>query len=261
MPIDGALVERLDGCRILVRAGVGYDHIDIGACGARGIPVCNVPDYGTTEVADHAIALMLALARGLVSYHARLLADPHAGWHWSDAPLVRRLRGGTFGIVGMGRIGTYEPPGARPGWTNESSVASTSRLGGQRLVAQALDEGDQAVDVDVGEATESGRQLDSLRGGRERVGLMELRAVTEEVGHARRPRRDDHRVVELCVGERDPLQTSSLTVSSPRCVSGPARPTAPRVADDTVDVSNAFPTSGGARTSVTSGMSPPPSRT
>jgi D-3-phosphoglycerate dehydrogenase/C-terminal binding protein len=49
---------------------------------------------------------MLALARGVVSYHARLLADPHAGWHWSGAPLVRRLRGATFGVVGMGRIGT-----------------------------------------------------------------------------------------------------------------------------------------------------------
>ena len=113
VPIDRQLIERLDSCRILVRAGVGYDHIDIAACGARGIPVCNVPDYGTTEVADHAIALMLALARGLVSYHARLLADPHAGWHWSGAPLVRRLRGSTFGVVGMGRIGTAASRRAR----------------------------------------------------------------------------------------------------------------------------------------------------
>jgi phosphoglycerate dehydrogenase-like enzyme len=113
VPIDRQVVERLDACRILVRAGVGYDHIDLAACGARGIPVCNVPDYGTTEVADHAIALMLALARGLVSYHARLLADPHAGWHWSGAPLVRRLRGGTFGIVGLGRIGTAASRRAR----------------------------------------------------------------------------------------------------------------------------------------------------
>ena len=113
VPVDRQLIERLDSCRVLVRAGVGYDHIDIAACGARGIPVCNVPDYGTTEVADHAIALMLGLARGLVSYHARLLADPHAGWHWSGAPLVRRLRGGTFGIVGLGRIGTAASRRAR----------------------------------------------------------------------------------------------------------------------------------------------------
>jgi phosphoglycerate dehydrogenase-like enzyme len=113
VPVDRQLVGRLDRCRIMVRAGVGYDHIDIVACAARGIPVCNVPDYGTTEVADHAIALTLALARGLVSYHARLLADPVAGWHWLGPPLVRRLRGGTFGIVGLGRIGTATSRRAR----------------------------------------------------------------------------------------------------------------------------------------------------
>lgn len=113
VPIDRQLIERLDGCRLVVRAGVGYDHIDVGACARRDIPVCNVPDYGTTEVADHAIALMLALARGLVSYHARLVADPHGGWHWSGAPLVRRLRGATFGIVGLGRIGTAASRRAR----------------------------------------------------------------------------------------------------------------------------------------------------
>jgi phosphoglycerate dehydrogenase-like enzyme len=105
VPIDRALIERMERCRIVVRAGVGYDQIDIAACGARGIPVCNVPDYGTTEVADHAIALMLGLARGLVSYHTALVADPRAGWHWLGAPLVRRLRGGRFGVVGLGRIG------------------------------------------------------------------------------------------------------------------------------------------------------------
>ena len=88
-----------------MRAGVGFDHIDIEYAASRGIPVCNVPDYGTTEVADHAIALMLGLARGLVSYHQRLIADPVAGWQWSGAPLVRRLRRKKFGIVGLGRIG------------------------------------------------------------------------------------------------------------------------------------------------------------
>jgi lactate dehydrogenase-like 2-hydroxyacid dehydrogenase len=106
VPVDETLLARVPNCRIIVRAGVGFDHIDLDAAGARGIAVCNVPDYGTTEVADHAIALMLGLARGLVSYHQRLLADPDAGWHWSGAPLVRRLRGARFGVVGLGRIGT-----------------------------------------------------------------------------------------------------------------------------------------------------------
>jgi D-3-phosphoglycerate dehydrogenase/C-terminal binding protein len=72
-----------------------------------------VPDYGTTEVADHAIALMLGLARGLVSYHTRLVADPEAGWHWLGAPVVRRLRGCRFGIVGLGRIGAAAARRAR----------------------------------------------------------------------------------------------------------------------------------------------------
>src|SRR5918996_455678 len=109
VPVDRQLVERLDGCRMLVRAGVGYDHIDIAACAERGIPVCNVPDYGTTEVADHAIALTLALARGLVSYHARLLALVRRA---AGAPAARRhirdRRAGPDRHRG-------EPPGQRPG--------------------------------------------------------------------------------------------------------------------------------------------------
>ena len=106
IPIDADLISKLDKCRIITRAGVGFDHIDLDAAARRGIPVCNVPDYGTTEVADHAIALMLGLARGLVSYHQRLIANPVAGWTWSGVPLVRRLRRTRFGVVGLGRIGT-----------------------------------------------------------------------------------------------------------------------------------------------------------
>ncbi|MGI9501929.1 MAG: C-terminal binding protein [Geminicoccaceae bacterium] len=106
LPIDGDVIDRLDNCKIIVRAGVGFDHIDIEAAARRGIPVCNVPDYGTTEVADHAIALMLGLKRGLVSYHQRLIANPVAGWSWSGVPLVRRIRHTRFGVVGLGRIGT-----------------------------------------------------------------------------------------------------------------------------------------------------------
>jgi D-3-phosphoglycerate dehydrogenase len=106
LQIDAALIPRLRACRVIVRAGVGYDHIDVAAAGAAGIPVCNTPDYGTSEVADHAIALVLALKRGIVSYQDALRADPHGGFHWSHGPVVDRVRGTTFGIVGLGRIGT-----------------------------------------------------------------------------------------------------------------------------------------------------------
>ncbi|HEX2553922.1 MAG TPA: C-terminal binding protein [Microvirga sp.] len=102
--IDGSPAD-YPHCRIVVRAGVGYDGLDVEAWSARGVPVCNVPDYGTSEVADHAIALMLSLARGCATYHEALRRDPKAGWSHAAAPLVRRLRGAAFGIVGLGRIG------------------------------------------------------------------------------------------------------------------------------------------------------------
>jgi phosphoglycerate dehydrogenase-like enzyme len=104
--IGESIVGMLDRCRLIVRAGVGYDQIDVAACAARGIPVCNTPDYGTTDVADHAIGLMLALARGIVAYNTGLKEDIGIGWDFSAAPTVRRLSGQVLGIVGLGRIGT-----------------------------------------------------------------------------------------------------------------------------------------------------------
>ena len=97
--------EAFPKVRIAVRAGVGFDNLDLAGWGARGIPVCNVPDYGTTEVADHALALMLALRRGTATYDRAIMADPAAGWNYRAAPLVARLKGATFGVVGLGRIG------------------------------------------------------------------------------------------------------------------------------------------------------------
>ena len=106
MPIDADFIAKIPKCRVIVRAGVGFDHIDLEAAGHVGIPVCNTPDYGTSEVADHAIALMLALTRGIVCFHENLVRDPVGGFDSTRAPLVRRLRGRTFGVVGFGRIGT-----------------------------------------------------------------------------------------------------------------------------------------------------------
>ena len=106
IPIDAALIGGLSRCRQIVRAGVGFDQIDIAAAAARAIPVCNTPDYGTTDVADHAIAMMLALSRGIVAFNDALKLDPARGWDFLRAPTVRRLAGLTFGVLGLGRIGT-----------------------------------------------------------------------------------------------------------------------------------------------------------
>jgi phosphoglycerate dehydrogenase-like enzyme len=85
---------------------VGYDQISLTACAKAGIPVCNTPDYGITDVADHAVALMLALARGIVAYDAGIKANIGTGWDIAVAPTVRRLTGQMLGIIGLGRIGT-----------------------------------------------------------------------------------------------------------------------------------------------------------
>lgn len=103
---DVGPIDQYPNCKIIVRLGVGYDNLDVKAWSERGVPVCNVPDYGTTEVADHAVTLMLSLARGIVPYQDRLRPDPVTPWGWAPAPvLMRRLRGATFGVVGLGRIG------------------------------------------------------------------------------------------------------------------------------------------------------------
>lgn len=104
--IDAALLDRLPSCRVVVRAGVGFDNIDLQAAGTRGIAVCNTPDYGTTDVADHAIALTLNILRGISAYDGHVFVDPAGGWDFSLVPTVRRLSTQTFGVVGLGRIGT-----------------------------------------------------------------------------------------------------------------------------------------------------------
>jgi phosphoglycerate dehydrogenase-like enzyme len=99
------VVARMKNCRAIIRNGVGFDSVDIAAAARAGIPVCNVPDYGTEEVADHAIALTLALYRQLFPLNAEA---KNLGWkiEQSRATKMRRLRTQTFGIVGLGRIGT-----------------------------------------------------------------------------------------------------------------------------------------------------------
>lgn len=105
LKVTRATIERLTQCRLIVRCGVGYDNVDHAFARSRGIPVANVPDYGTEEVADSAIGLMLALTRGINLQNVRL-QTPGADWRYRYVAPLRRLRGETFAIVGLGRIGT-----------------------------------------------------------------------------------------------------------------------------------------------------------
>jgi D-3-phosphoglycerate dehydrogenase len=101
--ITRAVLQEASQCVGVVRSGVGFNNIDIRAAGELGIVVCNVPDYGTEEVADHALGLLLALARRIVPSvdsvrRGEWSVDVYAG--------TPRLRGQTVGIIGAGRIGT-----------------------------------------------------------------------------------------------------------------------------------------------------------
>jgi lactate dehydrogenase-like 2-hydroxyacid dehydrogenase len=100
--VDGALMDRLPGLQILANFGVGYETVDVAAAAARGIVVTNTPDVLTEEVADTALALLLATVRELPAAERHLRAGL---WKAGPFHLTDTLRGKTVGIYGLGRIG------------------------------------------------------------------------------------------------------------------------------------------------------------
>jgi D-3-phosphoglycerate dehydrogenase len=100
--IGQADFDRLPALRVVATCSVGFDHVAVEEAAGRGIWVTNVPDYCVEEVADHSLALLLALLRGVVELD-RLVRDGH--WEWTAAGPLRRIRGTRLGIIGFGRIG------------------------------------------------------------------------------------------------------------------------------------------------------------
>ena len=100
-PVPGSLIRRMPELKLIQSEGVAYDKIDLDAARERGIWVCNVPDYGVDETSNHAIALILALARKLPVIHADVR---RGGWGLSCGKPMHRFAGSTLGLVGLGRI-------------------------------------------------------------------------------------------------------------------------------------------------------------
>jgi len=98
-------IGHLTRCRGVVRYGVGYEKIDVAALERAGIPFANNPDYGTEEVADHAIAMILSLHRRLWEHDARARFFT-SGWQTHSLTPLSRSNQATVGVVGVGRIGT-----------------------------------------------------------------------------------------------------------------------------------------------------------
>lgn len=106
MAVPAEQIARFPRLKVVLRMGVGYDRVDRAACAARGITVCNVPDYGTMEVAEFAVLLALSLRRGLILYHDTQRGPDPARWGVMPSCLHRRQEAQTFGILGLGRIGS-----------------------------------------------------------------------------------------------------------------------------------------------------------
>lgn len=101
--VTGDIMDLLPNLGLIANYGVGYDAIDVPAATARGIRVTNTPDVLTDDVADLAVALLLASARDMINASDRVR---EGRWAQDGAhPLARRVSGGTLGIVGLGRIG------------------------------------------------------------------------------------------------------------------------------------------------------------
>lgn len=101
-PVTAAVIDAADKCRHIARTGIGLDNIDVRRATERGILVTNVPDYCTTEVAEHTLALIFTLARKTAAFH---LATKQGRYSLVAELPVERVSGQTLGIVGLGKIG------------------------------------------------------------------------------------------------------------------------------------------------------------
>lgn len=111
-PITARVLDGLASGAVVIRYGIGVDNVDVNAARARGIRVCNVPDYGADTVADHTVALLLAALRRLAGYTARIRSD---GWVApAEIGPIKGFTDTTIGLVGTGRIGRAVAARLRP---------------------------------------------------------------------------------------------------------------------------------------------------
>jgi D-3-phosphoglycerate dehydrogenase len=132
-------IEAMSRCKIIARSGIGVDIVDVQAATQRGIWVTNVPRYCEEEVADHAMALILACARKLNPYQHGV---QQANWKWQSGKPIKRLSESTFGLIGFGKIG-------RLIWDRMRAFGSRGLVFDPYLPAKVIsDAGAQKTDLD-----------------------------------------------------------------------------------------------------------------
>ena len=102
--INKEVIDSLEKCRLIIRYGIGYDNIDIKRAAEKGIFVCNAPNYGVIDVAEHAVSLIMSCAKRL-TYMNDCVRD--GLWDTSVMGASRRLYGKTIGFIGFGKIARY----------------------------------------------------------------------------------------------------------------------------------------------------------
>ncbi|MGI5818284.1 MAG: C-terminal binding protein [Armatimonadota bacterium] len=106
-PMPESVISQLEKCRLIIRHGIGYDNVDTDACTKYGIRLANIPDYCAQEVAEQAVALILACARRLFTSRAILEESSATGiWDFSELGDIHRMHDQTLGVIGAGRIGS-----------------------------------------------------------------------------------------------------------------------------------------------------------
>ena len=101
--VTAKVIAAAPNCKIVSRMGIGLDNIDVAYASEHGIPVTNLPDYCVIEVAEHALALIMAQARNVAFFH---LQTQQGTYDLTAGPTLRRMEGQTLGIIGYGAIGT-----------------------------------------------------------------------------------------------------------------------------------------------------------
>jgi D-3-phosphoglycerate dehydrogenase len=110
LPVTKRAVERLPNCKSIVLYSAGYDYVDYVAATERGITVSNMPDYCVEEVADHAIAMALALARKLFQANSDV---KNKVWDWPKLRPIKAFKDSVIGIIGLGHTGSVAALRAR----------------------------------------------------------------------------------------------------------------------------------------------------
>lgn len=227
-PVTGDVLDTLPNCKAVIRYGVGVDNVDVEAAARRGVWVVNVPDYGIAEVADHTLALLLDVLRGV----SRLDRDIRSGhWDYEAVKPLRRLSTLTLGVVGCGRIGSAVVQRARAFGTRvlvcDLTPASPPLLeqgAAQVPLAQVLEEADAlSLHLPLTESTHhliGAEELAAMRPGAvlintARGGLVDQAALVEALETGRLAG------VGLDVLEREPPDPSSPLIGRPDVVLTP----------------------------------------